>query len=65
MLVTALLGWLVAEPLGGLVVGLLFGGETVILAHEVRVCERSPYHMRWTTAGVMRLAFAIVSSVAT
>ena len=30
MLVTALLGWLVAEPLGGLVVGLLFGGETVI-----------------------------------
>jgi hypothetical protein len=30
MLVTALLGWLVAGLVAGLVVGLLFGGETVI-----------------------------------
>jgi hypothetical protein len=35
------------------------------LAHEALACTVSPKHMRWTTAGVMRLAFIMVSNVAT
>jgi hypothetical protein len=34
-------------------------------AHEALACTVSPKHMRWTTAGVMRLAFIMVSNVAT